>query len=135
MEEAISRTLEQSNCTESHQERIDYLESELRGAREYAANAVAQLASFRRAVRATVIENIKDGTICRSGANEALEGWDMEPYSPRWNVRVQLDVMVTVDADDEDDARQAAYGAINVDSENNYYVEDTTVMHIEEADE
>jgi hypothetical protein len=39
--------------------------------------------------------------------------------------------MVTLDADDMDDVRHQAYNSVSVQSEDSYYVEDTTVMDME----
>lgn len=112
------------------------LRRDLTEARAETARHVQQLHSFQRAVRSTVIEKVRDGTICQAGANKALEDWGLEPYHPRFDVRVELSVLVTVDADSSDDARDLVYDEIAA-SCGGYEceVDDTTIRYVEEVAE
>lgn len=116
--------------------------AELRGAietlRQDVARGISTLRDFKEMVRSTVIEKIREGTICRDGSNEVLEQWGLEPYDPRWRVNLRLDVIVELEADDEADASYMARQSVTPQGDDDVsYVEldDVTVLSVREADD
>lgn len=99
-------------------DRLDAINNELLAARQECAQAVANLQQYKAAVRATVIENIKNGTICREGANEALESWGDEPWNPRYNVTMTVSLEMTVEATDAAGAESEALDRLVITTDN-----------------
>lgn len=67
-----------------------------------------QVDRFRAAVRRRVIEAVNDDTICRPGANEALRDWGMPVLRIAHYATVDIDIELTVTADDDHAAEHAA---------------------------
>jgi hypothetical protein len=114
------------------------LESDLAQSRQETVAALGKLSWLRSSVREKVVEKIRDGTICRPGANEALEEWGIEPFTPRYRVNLRLDVSVELEADDESDAGYMATRSVTVSGDDDVLdvsLNDTHVMGIEEDDE
>jgi hypothetical protein len=125
-----------SNGSTADEQLPNHLRDQIQEAREEAANAIAKLEGYRRMVRKTVIARIIDGTICRHGANDVLRSWGEEPYRPRYNVRMQVDVELTIEAENGDDAREYANRSVSVESPDyELYVHEPYFRQVELVDE
>lgn len=119
---------------------ISSLETERDIARGRAAHAVASLHEFKVQVRNLVIDRIRRGIICRDGANEALEEWGLEPYSPRYRVWMTAQVSAIVEsASDGSEAASWAESALQLTSNDgdvyDFSLDDVTARGAEEDED
>lgn len=57
-------------------------------------------------IRQYAIDRHLEGAFCRDGLNTALRHFDLEPYTPRYQVPVTVEATVHITADDADAARR-----------------------------
>lgn len=117
---------------------VEELRGQIDTLRRSVASGIAELREFKQEVRATVIEKIKEGVICKSGSNEVLEEWGLEPYNPTWRVLMNVELSVIVEADDEDDAGALARQSFSVEGDDDALdvsVEDKHVVSVTSEDE
>jgi hypothetical protein len=121
-------------------QQIESLTAQLTEAHQQHAAVEHRLEAFRSQVRDLAIDKIKDGSICRSGTNEALEQLGLRPYIPKFVARLAVEVTVNgVEADDEVDARDVVRDNLSVwmddeDVASNWMIDSIRFLDVEPED-
>lgn len=117
--------------------RIGALESERNDAREKLGHMLGRLDSFKAQVKEVAIEQMREGRWCLGGMNEQLERLGIEQYMPRYVVSMTVDLVMEVEAEDEEDAISTARDDLRVTSEDENFldVSDVAIRSVQEDTE